>query len=655
MNFKKLIFIFLLILLFSYSDNIPERKLVAFWSFDEGEGIVNDYSGEGNHLTIYGKVKKTKGIIGNGILLEGNGYLFCKESNKIGLGFSGDYSIEFWTKHTSKDSQIYISKWTGSGEESAWWIGYYEGVIQFGNYIENKRTIIKGIDIADGQWHYIVAVRDGEDLLLYVDGQLMAKGKCEKGLVGNNFADIKIGCYGEGIRMGWPFKGIIDEIKIYLRPLKEDEIKEKYNLAKEGRNLPTLKTVNVDNESIPIVFILKENEFSTVYSKNENIELSYFLISSEILKKEEKKNPIFLLKEGENIIEKKEKEINLNVGDKRKEIKISFSPTKPGDYTVEGYLDGTLFIKRKIKVEDIDKVKQENIKIKKERMQKLSFEEMVVLYGGMEFNQNGEPEIEKIIMRVKNLGIKWYGYVIQVNSEKVLKALPEFCRRGEKEGINVIVYLVPPSEAPINRYKPISERKYPPYDMDYVKWVEEISKISTELKNLKILMIDDFDANLNFFTLDYTKKIYEKIKSINPDLKFGVCVYYEHLENFVKKGYLPYFDVILWGYQHSFRLTPDCGVSSNSLHLEINQYYKLCPDKIIIPCIYLTPHPSWIENRPTERYLKDAFKISYEEAGALWIFTKLYISPSSPSWIEDWKYKVIEEFIKSILQKGGTK
>jgi hypothetical protein len=75
--------------------------------------------------------------------------------------FSADYSIEAWVKHNNKKLSDLSFQWTGSGSKSAWWLGYFEGVVQFGDYYDGGQAKIKGTDIADGEWHNIVGVRHG--------------------------------------------------------------------------------------------------------------------------------------------------------------------------------------------------------------------------------------------------------------------------------------------------------------------------------------------------------------------------------------------------------------------------------------------------------------------------------------------------------------
>ncbi|MFA5859998.1 MAG: hypothetical protein WC955_13135, partial [Elusimicrobiota bacterium] len=264
---------------------------------------------------------------------------------------------------------------------------------------------------------------------------------------------------------------------------------------------------------------------------------------------------------------------------------------------------------------------------------------IVSMYASHIYDQDKYPDIPKIIDMLKDAGVNNYSYLIYGQSAKEYAKLPDFCSAAAKEGIEVWVYLVPPSEAPINhRDKDIQKRKYPPYDMDYVKWMEELAKISLKYPNFTMIMIDDFYHNLEYFTLDYTKKMYKALKKINPLLMSGQCVYRRQIDACVAAGYLPYIDAFVWGYQGSIAADPEAGLDCASLPVDIYDYYFLCKDKIIIPCVYFTPHSSWPRGRPTKEYLEKAMQIEWEQTGIMWVYT----TPPQGSW----KYNMIKDFVK---------
>lgn len=267
---------------------------------------------------------------------------------------------------------------------------------------------------------------------------------------------------------------------------------------------------------------------------------------------------------------------------------------------------------------------------------------IVSAYAGMIYTQAGKVDIDATLAQLKDLGVNGYTYLIYQKSEAELEALPEFCRRAGNAGLEVWVYLVPPSEAPGLRKEPINDRKYPPFDMDYLKWAETIATISVTHPNLTLWMLDDFDGNLNYFTLEYTRKMYEISKKINPKLWIGYCVYHDRLKKFVDAGYMPYTDALLFGYQHNFRIFPEAGINAETLPIEINDYYKACKDRdrLIIPCIYFSKHSSWPADRPTKEYLAESMKTSFEQSGVIWVYT----TPEVGSW----KFELVKNYVRSL-------
>ncbi len=596
-----------------FSTSHAEEGLVAYWSFDEGSGnVANDYSGNENDARVV-NAKWTEGISGNAISLNGNEYLICGDGLELCFVFPADYSIEAWVKHNNKNFQIYLSKWTGSGSKSAWWLGYFEGVVQFGDYYDGGQAKIKGTDIADGEWHYIVGTRHGSNLSLYIDGNKVAEGKTPCKVAGDNVAPVKIGGFGLGARPRSPLVGSIDEIRIYNRALSEKEIQERYQLIKSGTKPPTLSPIA---DGLPLEFYSSVN-LAEFYNVNEPIICPIKLVAS---KPVENKDFMIRIKNSEGKIVEETKNIaEFNHG-KLSQTNINIPSLEEATYTLEVEIDGQKKIEKNLIVRDITPIVQENKTIIEQRARTSSFYRGIVsAYAGMRYKQDGSPDNDAMISLLKDLGINCYTYLICSHSDKELSALGDFCGKALKEGIEVWVYLVPPTEAPIDRDKPILERKYPPFDMDYLKWSEAIAKISLEHPNITLWMIDDFDGNLSFFNLDYTKQIYQTSKNINPGLLFGVCVYHESLNKFANSGYLDFTDALLWGYQHDSSTYLDCGLTCNTLPIEINDYLKT--GKIAIPCIYFTSHSSWQTGRPTKEYLEKAMDIAFQQAGIVWVFT----------------------------------
>ena len=518
-----------------------------------------------------------------------------------------------------------MGKWTGAGSSSAWWLGYYGKKVQFGDYYKGGQARVSGSDIADGRWHYVVGVRKGQKIYLYVDGEKVAEGKTPGKVAGDNLAPLRIGGFGVSRYKSWAFEGEIDEVRIYNRALSDDEIRERYYSIKNGNKSPTLSPIS---SGFPLAYYVS-GITASVYNASEPIDFLLTVVSTK---------PVTKCILDIYLRDKKGKEVNYLrktlTSDKptrvfRPEISFSSSLLEEGIYTLEVSVEGKTLWRGNISVKDLGRIIDENKEIVRERAKTNPFYRGIVsAYAGMVYRSDGSPDIDAMLSLIKELGVNCYTYLIAYRSDKELSALSDFCSKAEKEGIEVWAYLVPPSEAP---------KDYPPYGLDYLKWAEAIANISLQHPNLTLWMIDDFDHNLSFFTIDYTRQIYEKSKGINPNLLFGVCVYHENLKKFADLGYLQYTDALLWGYQHNSSLYPDCGVYPNSLPLEINDYLKT--GKIAIPCIYFTAHSSWPEGRPTKEYLQGAMKIAFEQAGICWIFT----TPKPGTF----QYDVVKDFTSS--------
>lgn len=601
-----------------------DEGIIAYWSFDEGEGLlIHDYSGNENNIQAAG-VKWIDGVCGRALLLNEESSLICGGGLELCFIFSGDYSLEAWVKHELKNRQIYISKWSGSRLESAWALGYFDGALQFTElYGDGRFFRVNGPDVSDGKWHYIVGVRRGKKLQLYVDGGKVAEGEGEGKIVGENLAPMRIGSFGAGRFPRWPLIGSIDEVRIYSRALTGEEIEKRYKLLSSGGKQPTVKPVS---GGMPLKFHIG-GTVSRLYESNKPIDAYLTVVASKPIPSPLEKNLSMLLRDENNVaVYKSESRVVFKSGERVKNISIFAPPEIEGTYSIEVGVNGEVKMRKTFSIVCLEPVVRENKKIREERAKTNPFYRGIVsAYSGMIYRQDSTPDIEAALSMILDLNVNCYTYLIHRYSEKELKALGEFCRRMREHDIEVWAYLVPPSEAVPG---------YPPFGLDYLKWAEEVAKISVEQPNLTLWMIDDFDGNLSFFTIDYTRQIYEKTKEINPNLLFGVCVYHESLDKFSRAGYLNYVDALLWGYQHSSFLYPECGIYPTTLPLEINDYLKT--GKIAIPCIYFTPHSSWPLNRPSKEYLKKAMEIAYEQAGICWVFT----TPMPGTF----QYDVVKEF-----------
>lgn len=105
----------------------------------------------------------------------------------------------------------------------------------------------------------------------------------------------------------------------------------------------------------------------------------------------------------------------------------------------------------------------------------------------------------------------------------------EFAPAAQKAGIDIWVYLVPPSECFTNPAKHLNGNCSRPYDLDFITWSTEIAKLSKKYPNIKAWAIDDFlsgPGNRALFTNEYLSQVRAAQDAINPKLGFYVTLYF---------------------------------------------------------------------------------------------------------------------------------
>jgi len=144
---------------------------------------------------------------------------------------------------------------------------------------------------------------------------------------------------------------------------------------------------------------------------------------------------------------------------------------------------------------------------------------------------DGRADVEAMVARLKELGVGTYYWLVE--PAKDWEDLKLFLPKSAQVGLQVWVYLVPPSES---EPQPGAGAKYPaPFLQDYVRWAEEIARLSLQHTNLTGWVIDDFDGNLKFYTPDYVRRMQVKAKSINPRLVFLPLTYFGSIKPFVNE------------------------------------------------------------------------------------------------------------------------
>jgi hypothetical protein len=138
---------------------------------------------------------------------------------------------------------------------------------------------------------------------------------------------------------------------------------------------------------------------------------------------------------------------------------------------------------------------------------------------------DGHIDIDANIQALKAMSANTYFYLIW-HSASDWEDLPAFADAAARAGIDIWVYIIPWSETPlVKKSWGFSE----PFRTDYVRWAQEIARVSLDHRNIVGYVIDDFYTNstqADRFTVSYVRDMVDAGRRINPRLKFYPLVYF---------------------------------------------------------------------------------------------------------------------------------
>lgn len=207
----------------SVSDAIKDPSLVFYCPFEEGSGDTTKDIISGLVGKINGAKWTDKGRYGKAIEFAASSDFVEFPEDPI-LDITDAITMEAWIlpKQVQADSDLfgrrtqanlggYCMQWTNGMIETWIHIGGWQGT-------RGKQKIVP----KPGEWHHVAGVFTGSEIIQYVNGEL----------------DIKFGAAGKAGSVKMPFRigqaqtgltamfGTIDEVAIYKRALKQEEIRQ---------------------------------------------------------------------------------------------------------------------------------------------------------------------------------------------------------------------------------------------------------------------------------------------------------------------------------------------------------------------------------------------------------------------------------------------
>lgn len=204
-----------------------QNPLVAHWRLDEGSGnTAFDSSNNNNHGALQnGANWVNNSFSGYAVQFDGiNDHIAVADSPTLDI--IGNISIQAWIYPTEIPSYPYptiVGKWGGNNQRSyALHLGpdgrLYFRVSPNGQELGlGVGSVISNAQIPLNQWTHVVGVYDSSAVKVYINGELDNSVSYNQGIFAGDAA-LGIGAVIDPNIIG-PFKGIIDEVKIYNQPI----------------------------------------------------------------------------------------------------------------------------------------------------------------------------------------------------------------------------------------------------------------------------------------------------------------------------------------------------------------------------------------------------------------------------------------------------
>jgi hypothetical protein len=207
-----------------------DPNLAAWWTLDEGAGTrIVDWSGHGHHGQFNGTGAPTwvQGYDGSALSFGGPGARDYVVTSYPGVTGIHSRTTTAWIK-TATIGEIISWGQNVAGQKWIFRVQESNGTVGAIRVEVNGGYQVGWTDVRDNEWHHVAAVLDSDgtpdalEISLYVDGWPEASSASLDEPI--NTIDTGIVRIGEAPWHNRPFTGIIDDVRVYDKALKQEEI-----------------------------------------------------------------------------------------------------------------------------------------------------------------------------------------------------------------------------------------------------------------------------------------------------------------------------------------------------------------------------------------------------------------------------------------------
>ncbi len=214
------------------------RGLIAWFPFNTD---ARDTTGP-NDGTVY-KARLETGRCGQGAYYfnGGDSYIDCGNDRSLNVRFPG-LTVAVWIRPMeTSELQLgsIVTKWAFDPmrDQFGMWINKsYKIIFAVSNRSKREDGTFSKTALKPREWHHVVGTwRPNGEIRIYIDGKLDNTGRqTGRGINTTSNVSLKIG--RQKVRRDRPYKGYVEEVRIYGRALHPEEIKTLYTLSKDVCN-----------------------------------------------------------------------------------------------------------------------------------------------------------------------------------------------------------------------------------------------------------------------------------------------------------------------------------------------------------------------------------------------------------------------------------
>ena len=237
----------------------------------------------------------------------------------------------------------------------------------------------------------------------------------------------------------------------------------------------------------------------------------------------------------------------------------------------------------------------------------------------------GRVDIPRLMEQITTAHMNTYDFLVW-HAATDWEDLRLFLPAARAKGIKVWVTLCPPSEQ--GGQYPWSE----PYRLDFVRWAEEIGRLSKEFDNLVALVIDDFWSGQNhtLYTPEYIDKVTGALRRQNPRVAFLATIYWPTVGD---KRWIEEYGLLVDGIVFPY----DELETGDQLAGQLRACREwIGPDLLLLTNVYATGSGGAKEKGPrTPEYLRKVLTLSRQMCDGV----RIYCLPKA-KLLDDYRYAI---------------